>query len=72
MRELLLVPLVALAGGLTAYACASDPYLKSTVACVEGASSRAAADACRAKLQDGGPDAHASHSAANDGGTHGG
>ena len=45
-----LLPLLFLA------ACASDPYLQSTLDCVAKASSRAQADACRAALQDAGPD----------------
>ena len=34
--------------------CASDPYLASTLDCVNKAATRAAADACRAGLQDAG------------------
>lgn len=39
---------------LLASSCASDPYLASTLDCVNKAATRAAADACRAGLQDAG------------------
>jgi hypothetical protein len=54
MRHLLLFPLAALSLGVACWACAKDPYLDATIQCVTVAPSRAAADACRAKLQ---PDA---------------
>ena len=38
--------------GLCLFACAADPYLAASVACVNAATTRAQADACRAKLQD--------------------
>jgi hypothetical protein len=54
MRHLLLFPLAAFLLGVACWACAKDPYLDATIQCVTAAPSRAAADACRAKLQ---PDA---------------
>jgi hypothetical protein len=43
-----------LAGAAIGLACASDPYLAATLGCVNSATSRAQADACRAALSDAG------------------
>jgi hypothetical protein len=48
--------------------CAADPYLNATAACVKNASSRAGADACRAKLQDAGPEVSRATEAVSHGG----
>jgi hypothetical protein len=39
---------------ITLASCASDPYLAATIKCVDQATTRAEADACRAKLIDAG------------------
>jgi hypothetical protein len=65
MRHLLLLPLgFFLLGVACCWACAADPFLSKGIECIEVAKQmvdasspqrRVAADACIAKLQDGGP-----------------
>jgi hypothetical protein len=46
------VPVLILVAGA---ACASDPYLAGTIGCIDKATTRAQADACRAQLRDAAP-----------------
>lgn len=65
LRHALAILATALALAMATVAC-HDAYLAATIKCVNQASSRAQADACRARLQDGG----AHDAAIKDGGAH--